>query len=185
MKAALPNLLTVARLVAVPVIVILMIAQTDTTRWWALAVFVVAAGTDYLDGYLARRWNVISTVGKLADPIADKALVLTTLLMLVILDSVPWWPLAVLAVREVAITVGRLSVAKDVVIAASPGGKLKTMLQLAAITLYLIPHSPLWVDTVALVLLIAAVIVAVVTGIDYGKRIASAAKEATRRGRTH
>ncbi|MFN3865301.1 MAG: CDP-diacylglycerol--glycerol-3-phosphate 3-phosphatidyltransferase [Demequina sp.] len=179
MNATVPNLLTGARLVAVPVVLWLLWAdagENGSFRVWALIVFLIAAATDYWDGYLARRWEVVSPFGKLADPIADKALVLFTLAAVVVVDGVPWWPLAVLAVRELGVTVGRLAVARDAVIAASRGGKLKTVLQLGALTAYLVPHPAAWIDTVAWWSLLAAVAVAVITGIDYSIRIARVAR---------
>src|SRR6187455_1560737 len=115
----LPNWLTWARLAAVPLVMALLAiddGQEGAARWWALAVFFLACMTDFLDGYLARRWHVITSFGKLADPIADKALVIGTLFMLCLTDGLPWWPLAVIFVREVAVTIGRLRVASHVVI---------------------------------------------------------------------
>jgi len=173
----LPNWLTWARLIAVPIVMVLLAIDGDddgAAQWWALGVFFVASLTDFLDGYLARRWHVITSFGKLADPIADKALVLGTLLMLVIYDDVPLWPLAILTIREVAVTVGRLRVASTTVIPASRGGKIKTMLQLLAIGLYLIPGTPDAVTTVAWWLLVASVVVAVVTWVDYEARLSRA-----------
>ncbi|MEX0913504.1 MAG: CDP-diacylglycerol--glycerol-3-phosphate 3-phosphatidyltransferase [Demequina sp.] len=184
MHATVPNILTAARLAAVPVIVIALLVdggQGGWLRWWALVVFLVAAATDYLDGYLARRWAVVSVFGALADPIADKALILATLATLVWVDGVPWWPLAVLAVREIGITVGRLAVASEVVIPASPGGKLKTVLQLAAITGFMVPGAGAMVETVAWWVLLAAVVVALVTGVHYTWRMLSAHREITQR----
>lgn len=176
----LPNWLTWTRLVAVPVVVVLLGVDDGaegTARWWALAVFVGAAFTDFLDGYLARRWRVVTSFGKIADPIADKALVLATLTMLVITDDLPWWPLVILAIREIAVTIGRLSVVATTVIPASRGGKLKTALQLAALTFYLIPGAPAWLDVVAWWLLVASVVVAVLTWIDYEVQLARARRE--------
>lgn len=178
-------MLTTARLLAVPVVVWLLVADDGADgplRWWALLVFLVAAATDYLDGYLARRWSVVSSFGQLADPIADKALVLVTLGALVVVDGVPWWPLAVLAVRELGVTVGRLAVAKDVVIAASRGGKLKTVLQLLALTAYLIPLAQSWVNVVAWWSLLTAVVVAVVSGVHVAMQITRAARTHPRTG---
>ncbi|WP_234983473.1 CDP-diacylglycerol--glycerol-3-phosphate 3-phosphatidyltransferase [Demequina sp. NBRC 110053] len=179
MSAAVPNLLTAARLVAVPIVMWLLIADAGADgplRWWALVLFALAAATDYLDGALARRWGVVSVFGKLADPIADKALILGALGCLAYVDSLPWWPLIVLVVREVGVTLGRLAVAADTVIAASTGGKVKTVLQLAALTLLMWPAGPAWFATVGWWILIAAVAVAVVTGVDYARRIAAAAR---------
>ena len=179
MNAALPNLLTATRLGAVPVLLALMLvggAAEGPMRWAALVVFLVAAATDFLDGFLARRWHVVSSFGKLADPIADKALILSGLLTIVIVDGIPWWPLVAIAVREIAITVGRLAVAPRAVIPASRGGKVKTVLQLAAVTFYLIPHGPASLDLVAWWCLVLAVVVAVVTGVDYAIAITRAAR---------
>jgi len=177
----LPNWLTWARLVAVPIVMVLLALDggaEGAERVWALVLFVVAALTDFLDGYLARRWHVITSFGKLADPLADKALVLGTLLMLCITDDVPWWAFAVLLVREVAVTVGRLRVVHTAVIPASRGGKVKTVLQLVAIGLYLLPGMPAVVDTVAWWLLVASVALAVVTWVDYEARLARARRMA-------
>lgn len=187
MTATLPNLLTALRLIAVPIVAALLIADDGAggdQRWWALGVFLVAAATDYFDGYLARRWEVVSPFGKLADPIADKALVLVTLGALVIADGLAWWPFAVLAVREIGVTLGRLAVVRDVVIGASQGGKLKTALQLAALTFFLWPAGPEWLTTLAWWILVAAVLVALVTGVDYARRIAAAARAHRRAGRS-
>lgn len=179
MTSSLPNTLTIARLLAVPIVVWLLVADDGTggtLRWWALVVFLVAAATDYLDGYLARRWQVVSSFGQLADPIADKALVLVTLGAIVVVDGIPWWPLAILAVRELGVTIGRLAVARDVVIAAAAGGKLKTVLQLLALTAYLVPLAYDWVTAVAWWSLLAAVLIAVVTGVQVATQIARAAR---------
>ncbi len=177
MTTLVPNLLTALRLTAMPAIVWLILGDHGVNgqgRWWALFVFLVASATDFLDGFLARRWRVVSSFGKLADPIADKVLMLAVLASLCIVDDIPWWPLGVLILREVVVTLGRLGVAKRVVIAASRGGKLKTTLQIASITFYLWPPSPAWLDKAAWWCLVAAVVVAVLTGIDYMRRILAA-----------
>lgn len=177
--SALPNVLTGLRLLAAPLMVLLFYADNGTEgafRWLALLVFVAAAATDLLDGYLARRWSAVSAFGKLADPIADKVLVLAALAMLATHDEVPWWPFIVLAIREVAVTLGRLAVASGTVIPASRGGKVKTVMLNVAIGGLLLPSMPPWVDTVSWWLLLAAIALAVVTGLDYGRRIARAAR---------
>lgn len=176
--SALPNILTALRLFAVPIMVLLYAAdegREGRLRWLALAVFVGAAATDLLDGYLARRWEVVSAFGKIADPIADKVLVLGALAMLANGGEIPWWPVVLLAIREVGVTLGRLAVVTGSVIAASRGGKLKTVMQNASIFAFLLPLMPAWVDTMALWLLLGAVAVAVATGVDYGIKIARAA----------
>lgn len=180
MTATIPNVITAARLVMVPIAVVLLVmdgGSDGVARWWALILVALAAATDWLDGYLARRWNVVSSFGKLADPIADKALVLGVLAALVWVDGLAWWPVAILLVREVGVTVGRLAVAKGVVIPASRGGKIKTFLQLTAILMLLVPGMPEWFYTAGWWVLIAAVVVAVVTGIDYARAIAKAARD--------
>jgi CDP-diacylglycerol--glycerol-3-phosphate 3-phosphatidyltransferase len=176
--SAVPNILTALRLIAVPIMVMLYAAdegREGQLRWLALAVFVAAAATDLLDGYLARRWEVVTAFGKIADPIADKVLVLGAFAMLANGGELPWWPVVILAVREVGVTLGRLAVVTGSVIAASRGGKLKTVMQNASIFAFLLPLMPAWVDTMAFWLLLGAVAVAVVTGVDYGIKIARAA----------
>ncbi|MES1171058.1 MAG: CDP-diacylglycerol--glycerol-3-phosphate 3-phosphatidyltransferase [Actinomycetota bacterium] len=177
----LPNWLTWARLVAVPIVMVLLViddGQEGPARAWATVFFALACATDFLDGYLARRWHVITSFGKLADPIADKALVLGTLLMLILIDGIPWWPFVVLLVREVAVTVGRIRLASMTVIPASRGGKIKTFTQLVAIGLYLLPGMPAWVDTAAWWLLVLSVVLAVVTWVDYEARLSRARRGA-------
>jgi len=169
-----PNLLTVMRLVAVPVMVACLLVDSgaqERWRWIAWLVFGLAAATDALDGYLARRWEVVSSFGKLADPLADKALVLGALVMIAVQGETPWWPVIVVAIREAAVTIGRLAVARDVVIPASAGGKLKTALQVLAILMLLLPTQAAWVYNVGLWVLYASVMVAVATGVDYAWRI--------------
>ena len=169
-----PNLLTVLRLLAVPVMVACLLVDNgaqERWRWIAWLVFVLAAATDALDGYLARRWEAVSSFGKLADPLADKALVLGALVMLAVGGETPWWPLIVVAIREAGVTIGRLAVARDVVIPASVGGKLKTALQVLAIFMLLLPVQAAWVDAVGFWVLVASVVIAVATGLDYAWRI--------------
>ena len=170
----LPNWLTWARLVAVPIVMLLIYVDDGaegTARGWATVLFGVAAATDFLDGYLARRWHVVSSFGKLADPIADKALVLGTLLMLTIVDGMPWWPFAVLLLREVAVTVSRMRIRSTVIIPASPVGKIKTMLQLVSLGFFLLPGMPAYIDEIAWWMLIASVALAIVSWADYEARV--------------
>lgn len=174
-----PNLLTVLRLIAVPVMLLCLVESGDSQdgwRWLGWGIFVFAAATDALDGYLARRWQAVTAFGKLADPLADKALVLAALGFLAVHQETPWWPIIIIAVREVGVTLGRLAVARDVVIPASFGGKAKTALQVAAIFFLLLPTAASWVDTLGWWLLLVSVVAAVVTGLDYGWRIFGVAK---------
>ena len=174
MTALVPNALTALRLLGVPALVWLMLADGYSggpLEWWALLVFLLASATDFLDGFLARRWQAVSVFGKLADPIADKALILAALAALSVVDGVPWWPFIVLAIREVAVTLGRFAVIDRGVIAASGGGKVKTAVQIAAVTFYLWPNGPSWLHTVAWWCLMLAIAIAVVTGVQYARDI--------------
>ncbi len=136
----LPNALTVLRLVLVPVFIVLMLQSSVGAHWWALVVFVVAAITDHLDGRIARSRNLITDFGKIADPIADKALTLGAFIMLSIAGLLPWWVTVLIAIRELGITWLRAVLLKrGIVVAANKGGKLKTVLQILAITILLVP----------------------------------------------
>ncbi len=169
----LPNALTVIRLFLVPVFVVVAWAGfgRDDQAWqaWAALIFLAAAVTDLLDGELARRTGKVTSFGKIADPIADKALTGAALIVLSWFDLLPWWVTVVVIVREVVVTVLRFWVIRHGVMAASRGGKLKTALQIVAITLYLLPLASGAV-VVAQVVMAAAVIVTLLTGIDYGLR---------------
>lgn len=164
-----PNALTVLRILMVPVFGWLLLTHGGEDagwRWWATVVFVVAIATDWVDGYLARRDGLITDFGKLMDPIADKALAGTALVGLSIVGALPWWITVVILVREVGITLMRFVVIRRGVIPASKGGKLKTVLQALAITLLLVPVGGL-LGTLGMWVAYAAVVVTVVTGVDY------------------
>ncbi|ALG84607.1 CDP-diacylglycerol--glycerol-3-phosphate 3-phosphatidyltransferase [Gordonia phthalatica] len=163
------NALTVFRIVLVPVFVVLLfVGGGDETAWRvsAFVVFVVAALTDQLDGKLARQLNLVTDFGKMADPIADKALIGAALIGLSILGDLPWWVTVVILAREVGVTLLRFWVLRYGVIPASRGGKLKTLLQSMAIGLFVLPLSGGW-HTAAWVLMIAALVATVATGVDY------------------
>jgi CDP-diacylglycerol---glycerol-3-phosphate 3-phosphatidyltransferase len=163
----LPNGLTVLRLVLVPVFVAFLLADGTLARIVAFFVFGVASVTDLLDGQLARRSGMITDFGKIADPIADKALTGSALITLSALGELPWWVTAVICVREVGVTGLRFWVIRHGVIPASRGGKIKTVLQIAAIGLYILPVQLGWARSAVMA---AAVAVTVVTGIDYVAR---------------
>jgi CDP-diacylglycerol---glycerol-3-phosphate 3-phosphatidyltransferase len=130
-------------------------------------VFVVASVTDLADGKLARSRGLVTDFGKIADPIADKALTGAALICLSALGELPGWVTALILVREVGVTLLRFAVIRRGVIAASPGGKLKTLLQVAAICLYVLPASVGPPAAVKEVVMAAAVVVTLVTGADY------------------
>lgn len=161
------NALTALRLALVPVFVSFLLSGSTGARSVAFVAFALASVTDLLDGELARRWSLITDFGKIADPIADKALTGSALITLSYLGELPWWVTAIIVVREVAVTGLRFWVIRRGVIAASRGGKAKTMLQVIAISLYVLPvHLG---PTRALVMG-AALVVTVLTGIDYTAR---------------
>ena len=166
------NQLTVLRLVLVPLFLgALLYDEGQQTAWRvsAFVVFALASYTDWVDGKLARSRNLITSFGKLADPIADKALTGAALIGLSGLDLLPWWVTVVVVVREVGVTALRFWVIRHGVIPASRGGKLKTLLQGLAIGLYVLPLSGLLASGRAAVMT-AAVAVTVVTGVDYVAR---------------
>ena len=166
MNARIPNALTVGRIVITPVMVVALSVDTRQGDYIAAAIFAIASITDFIDGYLARRADVISSFGKLMDPIADKLLVIGALIPLVLRDRLPWWVAAVIILREVLVTVTRMRVKRrgGEVIAAAQLGKLKTVVQLWAILLVILfDPTPLWVDLVVW----AAVILTVVSAIDF------------------
>jgi CDP-diacylglycerol---glycerol-3-phosphate 3-phosphatidyltransferase len=161
------NVLTVVRILLVPVFVVCLFAGGTGWRLAALAAFVVASVTDLLDGRLARSRGLVTDFGKIADPIADKALTGAALISLSVLGELPGWVTALILIREVGVTVLRFVVIRRGVIAASQGGKLKTLLQVAAICLYILPASLSPPDWVREVVMAVAVVVTLVTGVDY------------------
>ncbi|XVU24118.1 CDP-diacylglycerol--glycerol-3-phosphate 3-phosphatidyltransferase [Actinoplanes sp. CA-054009] len=163
------NILTVVRIVLVPVFVAIVVASDLTgtgQRIAACLVFCVASATDFVDGWIARRWSLVTSFGKIADPIADKALTGTALVLLSVYDRLPWWVTLLILVREWGITALRFWVIRYGIIPASRGGKLKTVLQIAAIAWYLWP-VPEPFDVIGVWLMGAALVVTVVTGGDY------------------
>jgi CDP-diacylglycerol--glycerol-3-phosphate 3-phosphatidyltransferase len=158
------NALTMLRLVLVPVFVLFLLAGGTGWRIAAFAVFLIASVTDLLDGRIARQRGLITDFGKIADPIADKALTGAALVTLSAQGALAWWVTAVILAREVGVTGLRFWVIRHGVIAASRGGKIKTLLQVLAIALYVLPGPPGIVRTVVMGL---AVVVTVVTGADY------------------
>lgn len=168
-----PNVITVVRILLAPLFIWMLLADAGHDGWlrWAAAVlFVIAIATDGVDGAIARRRNLVTDLGKLLDPIADKVLTGGALISLSILAELPWWVTIVILVREIGITVYRFVVIRQGVIAASRGGKLKTVVQSVAISLALFPLWTLlgeWVFWVNGILMTLAVILTVVTGFDY------------------
>lgn len=171
----LPNFITAIRIALVPIVLWLLLTQWSSSfgRIVALVVFVTAAATDGLDGGLARRFNIESNIGKLLDPIADKLLLSGSLLVLSWLGVVPWLATWLILGRELAITLFRLAVAKRRVIAANAGGKFKTVVQIVAIAVVILPVSellPFW-GALAQGLIWAATAITIITGFIYLKQV--------------
>ena len=163
------NALTVVRIVLVPVFLALVVVSEMTDPDWrivACLAFCVASATDFVDGWIARRWSLITSFGKVADPIADKALTGTALVLLSAYDQLPWWVTIAILVREWGVTALRFWVIRYGIIPASRGGKLKTGLQIVAIAWYLwpVPEAAQWIGVL---LMGAATVVTVVTGVAY------------------
>ena len=168
------NALTVLRLLLVPVFIWLSLLPGDRARLAAVVVFVVAAFTDRLDGQLARSRGLVTSFGKIADPIADKALTLSAFVLLSVNHRLWWWVTILIVVRELGITVMRFFMLRRAVMAASRGGKIKTTLQMVGLVGLLTPWSTLlpaglaaFLTKAAYVVVAAALIVTMVTGLDY------------------
>lgn len=168
-----PNVITGVRILATPFFIWMLLAdggQMGPLRWAAAVFFVLAIATDAWDGHIARSRGLVTDLGKLLDPIADKFLTGGALVGLSILGELPWWVTIVVLVREVGITVHRLFEARSVVLAAAWMGKLKTVAQSVAIALALFPFPQVlgeWFDWVNIVTMSIAVILTIASGIDY------------------
>jgi CDP-diacylglycerol--glycerol-3-phosphate 3-phosphatidyltransferase len=158
------NVLTMLRLALVPVFVVFLMMGGTGWRIAAFVVFGVASATDLLDGELARRGGLITDFGKIADPIADKALTGSALITLTVLGEVAGWVTAMIVARELGVTLLRFWVIRRGVIPASRGGKVKTLLQMVAIGLYILPIGLSLLKTT---IMGAALVVTVLTGADY------------------
>ncbi|WP_455904670.1 CDP-diacylglycerol--glycerol-3-phosphate 3-phosphatidyltransferase [Microbacterium sp.] len=173
----LPNAITIARIPLAVIFFILLLMGGNyglddiVIRWVAAILFVVGISTDWVDGYLARRHNIVTDFGKLWDPIADKLLTGAGFIGLAVLGELNWWVVIVILIREWGITIHRLMVAKEHVVAAAWMGKIKTAVQAVALSWALLPlhvviGPQLWVVGTA-ILMILALILTVASGIDY------------------
>ncbi len=168
----LANMFTLLRVFLVPVIAALLLVGGEGARWWAFGIFVFAALTDSIDGWVARRLIGPTRWGQLADPAADKALIVGSLAVLAYLERLPWWAVGVIVVREVYVTVLRTRLSRrGVVMPASAFGKAKTVSQVIAVTLYLWPGIS---NALRFWVLVAAVAITVASGLEYifrGRRL--------------
>jgi CDP-diacylglycerol--glycerol-3-phosphate 3-phosphatidyltransferase len=175
-----PNVLTVIRILLVPVVVVALLGSTREGDVFAAIVFAIASATDFVDGYLARTRGSVTTFGKLMDPLADKLLIVAALISLVSLGRLQAWVAMVIIARELAVTVLRMGATQaGVIMSASQFGKLKTCVQIAAILgVITVPGRPAWLE----ILVYAAVAVTVASGLDYffglRRRMAAAERSA-------
>lgn len=141
----LPNILTLSRIAAVPIVVFLLLFESKQSCFWAAVVFTAAAITDWLDGYLARKWGIVTILGKFLDPLADKLIVMAALIMLIPLDRVPAWTVFVILARELIVSgIRSIASSEGIVIAASDLGKYKTIFQMIAIVGLLLHYRYYW-----------------------------------------
>lgn len=187
----LPNAITIARILCAPIFLWMLLADGGVgggLRWAAAVLFIVAIATDGVDGYIARRYNIVSDLGKLLDPIADKVLTGVAFVGLSILGELDWWVTIIVLVREIGITVYRFIVVSDHVLAAAWMGKLKTVFQSIALSIALLPLASLsdaavwqnavwWVSVVTMTI---AVLLTIASGIDY---IVTEVRASRKRGR--
>jgi CDP-diacylglycerol--glycerol-3-phosphate 3-phosphatidyltransferase len=167
----LPNAITVVRILLVPLFIWseLNFGLGRLSAWWGVAIFVVAISTDGIDGAIARRRGLITNLGKLLDPIADKALTGAGFILLAYFGFVPFWAIVLILIREVGLTAYRLIVANKVVIAANAGGKIKTIMQAIVIPLMLSPvmQWSAWIQIFAQLLFWITALITLITGVQY------------------
>lgn len=166
-----PNRITIIRVAFIPVIVLLLHIDTAWGRALALASFILASLTDWLDGFIARKYKIVTNLGKFLDPVADKLLVLSTMIALCGLSRFPAWVCIVVLFRELAVDGLRLvAVQQGRVIAAGKLGKIKTTLQMLTLTAVLLGESFLGGFPIATILMYAAVLMTIWSGVDYFMR---------------
>lgn len=165
-----PNLITLSRLLGVPVILYLLHNPTDSHRWWSCGIFIAVSVTDWLDGYMARRLNQVTEIGKFLDPLVDKLLVLIVLLALIEMRQVPAWAVGLILARELAIAGWRVN--QPTISGANIWGKLKTVSQIVAIALLIAP-LPLSIHSLVMGLFGLSVGLTVISGLTYVVRVPS------------
>lgn len=164
----LPNKLSIIRVALIPVIVILLYQPSDACRIIAGALFIIASLTDFLDGYIARKYNLVTNFGKFIDPVADKLLVLTTLIMLLHRGQTEAWIIIIILCRELSVDGLRLvAVTQGKVIAASPFGKIKTTCQMIMIIAAILLNQSAFSTWYMIILTAAAVVMTLFSAVDY------------------
>lgn len=168
------NLITFLRIICTPFFIYLLVSEpadsTSGARWLALVLFVLSTVSDGIDGYLARSRNLGTSLGVLLDPIADKVVIGGALIALSVTDELPWWITVVVLVREIGITVYRMSIVHREIHAASWGGKVKTTVQSVAVAFAIAPFPAIlggWFNWVNISLMAAAVVLTITTGVEY------------------
>lgn len=162
------NKLSIARVLLIPFIVIALYINTPAARIIGLIIYLVAAATDFLDGAIARKYNLITNFGKFIDPVADKLLVLSTMCMFVSLNELPAYVFIIILCRELAVDGLRLVAStQNVVIAASKYGKYKTSLQMLALIFYFTNNAPFGSFPIKQILIVLALIMTIISGVDY------------------
>jgi CDP-diacylglycerol--glycerol-3-phosphate 3-phosphatidyltransferase len=167
-----PNAVTLSRLLGIPFILYFLHNPNESDRFLAVAIFLITASTDWLDGYLARKLNQVTELGKFLDPLVDKLLVIAPLLALVELNQVPVWAVFLIIAREIAIAGWRVNPQlsnSNQISGANIWGKLKTVTQIAAIALLITPLTPIWSE-VALIVFWLAVALTLISGAIYTRR---------------
>ena len=175
----LPTWITLSRLLGLPFILYLLNYPTQSNRWLCVGIFVIAAGTDWVDGYLARKLNMVTELGKFLDPLVDKLLVLGSLLALIQLQLVPAWGVFLIMAREIAIAGWRVNpklMGNSAISGANIWGKLKTVVQIGAIAFLIAPLDPRW-DSPTTVLFWLAVALSLISGWIYILPNISSSKE--------
>jgi CDP-diacylglycerol--glycerol-3-phosphate 3-phosphatidyltransferase len=162
----LPTWITFSRLLGLPFVLYFLDTPNNDDRIWALSIFLLAASTDWLDGYLARKLGQVTDLGKFLDPLVDKLLVLGPLLALIELDQIPAWGVFLILGRELAIAGWRVNPVHSAISGASVWGKLKTISQIAAIALLIAPLPPVW-RTPSLIVFWLSVALTLVSGAIY------------------
>ena len=169
MQMNLPNKLTIMRVLLIPVfLLVLFLAPEPTNRYIATIIFIVASLTDFLDGHIARKYNLVTNFGKFMDPLADKLLVMSALVSLVAMENLPAWVVIVILAREFAITGFRtLAAEANIIMAASWWGKIKTTTQMIMTILLLLQLPFAAMDTIETIFVVLAVFFTIVSGVDY------------------